>query len=151
MDKLDFTYFLSIYAALLSTLAIGWRLYEFYYENRGRFDIKIQDIHKTPLTNFKMGDGKNFLVIKITNTSNKQRYIKEPSFISNMINKKYFNVLKFDKTISYPLPLSPGETHEYPIEKEELKEQLKQHNISKIRVLLQDSFNKKYFSKWFKI
>ena len=148
---MDYKLIISLYAAGISTFVFFWRVYEFYIDKRGRFNITIQDIFKVPLKNFEMGEGKNFLVIKITNTSNKQRYIKEPTFISNVRNKRNFNILKFDKTISYPLPLSSGETHEYLIEKEDLIEQLKEHKISKIRVLLQDSFNKKYFSKWFKI
>ncbi|RAR72929.1 hypothetical protein [Flavobacterium aciduliphilum] len=146
---MDYKVIISIYAALISTIVFIWRIYEFYHDRRGKFNIEINKIYKVPMSNSIMSKGVDFLVIKITNVSKNKRYIDEPSFVSNSKNKKFFNLLLFDKKVKYPLPLESGETHEYSVEFNQIIDELKQHNISKIKTILRDTHNKKYYSDWF--
>jgi hypothetical protein len=148
---MDYKIIISVYAALISTIVFIWRIYEFYHDRKGKFIIRMNNIYRAPILNGGMTKGTSFLVIKITNISNNKRYIEEPNFMSDSKNHKYFNLLKFDKTENYPIVLESGQIHEYSINLKDLIEELKPHNISKIKTMLTDTHNKRYYSNWFEL
>ena len=111
----------------------------------------MNNIYRAPLLLGGMAQGTSFLVIKITNISNNKRYIEEPTFISDSKDYKNFNLLKLDKTENYPLVLEPGQTHEYSVNLNDLIIELKIHQITKIKTILRDTHNKRYYSDWFEL
>ena len=146
---MDIKFWTAIYAAIISTIVFIWRLYEFYYDRRGKFTVEIKNINRTPVINFKVGESVNYLVIKITNVGKNKRFIEEPRFESNSKQKKHFNLLKLDKKENYPIALEPGEIHEYSVEFEYLKNELSEFDITKIKALIQDTQKNTYKSNWF--
>ena len=145
---MDFKFWTSVYAAIISTIVFIWRLYEFYYDRRGKFTVELKKIHRTPVINYKVGDSVAFLVIKITNVGKNKRFIDEPTFESDSKLKKHFNLLNFNKKENYPIALEPGEIHEYSVEFEDLKNDLSKSNIKKIKALIFDTQKNKYKSNW---
>ena len=148
---MDYKIIISVYAALISTIVFIWRIFEFYYDRKGKFTIRMNNVYKVPLLIGDMTQGTSFLIIKITNISNNKRYIEEPTFISDSKDYKNFNLLKLDKTVNYPLVLEPGQTHEYSVNLNDLIIELKIHQITKIKTILRDTHNKKYYSDWFEL
>lgn len=148
---MDYKVIISIYAALISTIVFIWRIYEFYHDKKGKFIIRMNNIYRAPLLIGNMAQGASFLVIKITNISKNKRYIEEPTFISDSKDYKNFNLLKLDKTENYPFVLEPGQTHEYSVNLNDLIIELKIHQITKIKTILRDTHNKRYYSDWFEL
>ena len=148
---MDYKIIISVYAALISTIVFIWRIFEFYYDRKGKFTIRMNNVYKVPLLIGDMTQGTSFLIIKITNISNNKRFIEEPTFISDSKDYKNFNLLKLDKTVNYPLVLEPGQTHEYSVNLNDLIIELKIHQITKIKTILRDTHNKKYYSDWFEL
>lgn len=150
---MDYKLLVSIYAATISTFVLGWRLYEFYYDRRGKLSVKLKRNTKIPISsNLKFGESQMFLTTTIINTGKTKRFIEQPSFISNVKveNKKHFNFLSIEKVIKYPVALDSGEKFEYEITVDVI-EDLKVKEISKIKAIIRDTHGKSYYSKWFEI
>ena len=109
---MDYKFYISIYAAIISTVVFAWRLYEFYYDRRGK--LKITNNYKTQIpvyTNEILGDSKSFLVTTIINRGKSRRFIEEPTYKSNkkVNGKVHFNVSNLSNKEKYPIAIEPGE------------------------------------------
>lgn len=144
----DYNFWTAIYAAILSTIVFLWKLYEFYDDRRGKLLVEVKRVDKILYLNTKCGDIAPFIVVKITNQGKSKRYIEEPTFITNLPDKKYFNILNFDKKIKYPIPLESGEMHEYSIPFTTIKDELGTYKINKIKSTITDTHKKRYNSNW---
>ena len=56
----------------------------------GKLLVEIKRVDKLLYLNTKCGDIAPYIVVKITNKG--KRYIEEPTFITNLPDKKYFNI-----------------------------------------------------------
>jgi hypothetical protein len=150
---MDYKLIVSIYAAIISTIVLIWRLYEFYYDRRGKFTVKMKRNTKfTYIGNSLSGDGQNYLTTVIINVGKTKRLIEQPSFIGNVKveNKKYFNFLSITNIIKYPLTLDSGEKFEYEVPYETIEE-LKEKGITKVKAIIRDTHGKSHYSSWYKI
>lgn len=143
----------SIYAAIISTFVLIWRLYEFYYDRRGKLMVTIKRNTKVAyMGNSKSGDAQIYLTTTIINVGKTKRFIEQPSFISNVkIDKKeHFNFLSLTNIIKYPIALDCGEKFEYEVPYEAIEE-LKDRGIQKMKSIIRDTHGKRHYSSWFKI
>ncbi len=150
---MDYKLIVSIYAAVISTIVFIWRLYEFYYDRRGKLDVKIKRNTKIPVSaNLKFGESQMYLTTTIINVGKTKRLIEQPSFISNIkVNdQKHFNFISFTNVTKYPVALDSGEKFEYE-ETIDVIENLKEKGVSKIKAVIRDTHGKNHYSKWFKI
>ena len=150
---MDFKLLVSIYAAIISTIVFIWRLYEFYYDRRGKFAINIKCNTKYEINaNYKFGDSQMYLTTTIINIGKTKRLIEQPTFIGNtkINNKEHFNFLDFKNIIKYPITLDSGEKFEHEVPYNAL-EDLKEKGVSKIKAIIRDTHGKKHYSKWFEI
>ena len=154
---MDYKLIVSIYAAIISTFVLIWRLYEFYYDRRGKFNVKIKRNTKyTYIGNSQSGNSQMYLTTVITNIGKTKRLIEQPSFISNLkIDKKeHFNFLSLTNIIKYPITLDCGEKFEYEVPYEaieKVKEKVKEKGVLKIKAIIRDTHGKNHYSSWFKI
>lgn len=150
---MDYKLIVSIYAAIISTFVLIWRLYEFYYDRRGKFTVKIKRNTKyTYIGNSISGNAQMYLTTTIINVGKTKRLIEQPSFISNVKidNKEHFNFLSLTNIIKYPIALDCGEKFEYEVPYETIEE-LKEKDILKIKAIIRDTHGKSHYSSWFKI
>jgi hypothetical protein len=150
---MDYKLIVSIYAAIISTFVLIWRLYEFYYDRRGKFTVKIKRNTKiTYIGNSKLGDSQMYLTTTIINVGKTKRLIEQPCFISNvkMDNGPYINFLMLTNIIKYPITLDCGEKFEYEVPYEAIEE-LKEKDVLKIKAIIRDTHGKSHYSNWFKI
>ena len=150
---MDYKLLVSLYAAAISTIVLVWRLYEFYYDRRGKLSVKIKRNTKIPVsTNLKFGESQMFLTTTIINVGTTKRFIESPSFISNVKvnNQKHFNFLSFTNVVKYPFSLDSGEKFEYEVTIDVI-EDLKEKGVTKIKAIIRDTQGKCHYSKWFKI
>ncbi len=150
---MDYKLIVSIYAAIISTIVLIWRLYEFYYDRRGKFTVKIKRNTKfTYIGNSLSGEGQSYLTTVIINVGKTKRLIEQPSFIGNVKveNKKHFNFLSITNIIKYPLILDSGEKFEYEVPYETIEE-LKEKGITKVKAIIRDTHGKSHYSSWYEI
>lgn len=149
---MDYKLWISIYAAIISTFVFLWRLYEFYYDRRGKFTVNIKCNTKYEVANFKMGDSQMYLTTTIINIGKTKRLIEQPTFIgySKINNVEHFNFLDFKNIIKYPITLDSGEKFEHEVPYDVL-ENLKEKGVSKIKAIIRDTHGKKHYSQWFEI
>jgi len=150
---MDYKLIVSIYAAIISTIVLIWRLYEFYYDRRGKFTVKIKRNTKFTYIGISLaGDGQNYLTTVITNVGKTKRLIEQPSFIGNVKveKKEHINFLSFTNIIKYPMTLDSGEKFEYDVPYETIDE-LKEKGITKVKAIIRDTHGKSHYSSWFKI
>jgi len=150
---MDYKLIVSIYAAIISTFVLIWRLYEFYYDRRGKLNVKIKSNTKvTYIGNSKSGNSQIYLTTTIINVGKTKRLIEQPSFISNVkiYNKVHFNFLSLTNIIKYPIALDCGEKFEYEVPYEALEE-MKEKGVQKMKAIIRDTYGKSHYSSWFKI
>jgi hypothetical protein len=151
---MDYKFWLSIYAAVTSTIVFLWRLYEFYLDRRGKLKISNSYITQFPLyENKNIGKGEVFFVVTITNFSKNKRQIEIPRFKLNtkIDGKEYFNFVDFNATEKFPRTLEPGDKYSYKINSKVIKSKFKKTGVSEIKTMIIDTYGKKYYSKWFKV
>jgi hypothetical protein len=151
---MDYKFWLSIYAAVTSTIVFLWRLYEFYLDRRGKLKISNSYITQFPLCeNKNIGKGEVFFVVTITNFSKNKRQIEIPRFKLNtkIDGKEYFNFVDFNATEKFPRTLEPGDKYSYKINSKVIKSKFKKTGVSEIKTMIIDTYGKKYYSKWFKV
>jgi hypothetical protein len=151
---MDYKFWLSIYAAVTSTIVFLWRLYEFYLDRRGKLKISNSYITKFPLCeNKNIGKGEVFFVVTITNFSKNKRQIEIPRFKLNtkIDGKEYFNFVDFNATEKFPRTLEPGDKYSYKINSKVIKTKFKKTGVSAIKTMIIDTYGKKYYSKWFEV
>jgi hypothetical protein len=142
---------IALYAAVLSTMVLIWRLIEYYFEKAGRVKV-VAFIRKMALLNKEHLQVSSYINIEIalTNFSKHNRLIEKPIIITDKTTdeqNKYSN-LGFPKEIIFPLKLEPGEKHKLLVEKVHYYEELKRKGIKKIKISVTDTLNKTYKSKW---
>lgn len=143
----------SVYAAIISTIVLIWRLYEFYYDRRGKLDVKIKRNTKIPVSyNLIFGETQMYMTTIIINVGKTKRLIEQPSFISNLKvnNKEHFNFINFTNIVNYPVALDSGEKFEYEVTID-VNEELKEKGVKKIKAIIRDTHGKNHYSKWFEI
>jgi hypothetical protein len=151
---MDYKFWLSIYAAVTSTIVFLWRLYEFYLDRRGKLKISNSYITQFPLCeNKNIGKGEVVFVVTITNFSKNKRQIEIPRFKLNtkIDGKEYFNFVDFNATEKFPRTLEPGDKYSYKINSKVIKSKFKKTGVSEIKTMIIDTYGKKYYSKWFKV
>jgi hypothetical protein len=151
---MDYKFWLSIYAAVTSTIVFLWRLYEFYLDRRGKLKISNSYITQFPLCeNKNIGKGEVVFVVTITNFSKNKRQIEIPRFKLNtkIDGKGYFNFVDFNATEKFPRTLEPGDKYSYKINSKVIKSKFKKTGVSEIKTMIIDTYGKKYYSKWFKV
>jgi hypothetical protein len=150
---MDYKLIVSVYAAIIATFVLIWRLYEFYYDRRGKFTVKIKINTKyTLIGNSKSSKIQMYLTTTIVNVGKTKRLIEQPSYKSNIkIDKKeHFNFLILSNFIKYPITLDCGDKFEYEVPFEAIEE-LKEKGILKIKAIIRDTYGKSHYSSWFKI
>ncbi len=151
---MDYKFWISIYAAVISTIVFFWRLYEFYLDRRGKLKIITSCVSQLPIYGGNnVGEFEDFLVVTITNFSKNKRQIEIPRFKGDIkINgKQHFNFLDLNTKENYPIALDPGDKHLYKVHYNVIKTDLKNHGITKIKAIVIDTYGKKYYSEWYKI
>lgn len=151
---MDYKFWVSIYAAIVSTIVFFWRLYEFYLDRRGKLKISNSYITQLPIySNQNIGNDEIFFVVTITNLSKNKRQIEVPRFkLDTKINgKEYFNFLDFNTKEKFPKALEPRDKYTYKVNFEVIEQNLKKSGISEIKTIIIDTYGKKYYSKWFEI
>ena len=150
---MDYKLIVSIYAAVISTVVLVWRLYEFYYDRKSKLNIRIRQNTKIPVSsNLKFGESQMYLTTTIINIGKPKRMIEQPIFISNnkVDNQKHFNFISFTNVVNYPIPLDSGEKHVYEVTNDVI-EDLRVKGVTKIKALIRDTHGKSHYSKWFEI
>ena len=147
--------FLSIYSSVLATTVFIWRIFEFYIDRVGKFNIRVENVTIFPVySNMRLGDEYSEMVkLSVTNVSKNARHVKEPSIETNksMDGGKIFSLIIRNEIGNFPKKLEPGEQFEYSVEKNELSRHFKTKGVTRIRFVLQDTHLKIVKSKWIKI
>ena len=151
---MDFKFWVSVYAATISTIVFIWRLYEFYYDRIGKLNISIKNSTRTNVyANGNISRPELFLIVEIVNIGKNKRFIEQPIFVTNLKekDKKFLNLIRTDKIQKFPICLEPGEKFEYDLPFDEMYQSLKSNKVFKLKAIIEDTHRKKYFSKWFNI
>jgi len=109
---------ISIYAALVASIALIWNIYEAIIKNKGRLhvdaSIKFQIIaHPLMETTTRP-----IINIKVTNRGQNSRYIQRPSIETNKLidGKNGFVYVSTDDYTKFPYELNPGSQFETKID-----------------------------------
>ncbi len=145
---------IALYAAVISTLVLIWRLIEFYFEKAGRIRVRLKYITQIPVSfSYELGVPVLYLSVIITNFSNHRRSIERPSFQTDIMmeNKNKFSFIDFTDSTHYPISLDPGERREINYNKITIDEKFNKIGVKKIRVFIEDTLDKSYHSNWISI
>jgi len=150
---MDIKSWVSIYAAIVSTIVFLWRIYEFFDDRRGKITIKIRSVIENefiPQTGYQ-GDWRGYLIATITNLSKNKRHIKKPFIEVNkkIEGKNLFSFHNLEDRTSYPTPLEPGEEFEFKMQLDGINKNFKDKGVTKIKLDVSDTHDKRYSSKWF--
>jgi hypothetical protein len=151
---MDYKFWISIYAGVISTIVFLWRLYEFYLDRRGKLKISNSYMTQFPIyANQNIGKDETFFVVTVTNFSKNRRQIEVPRFkLDTKINgKEYFNFVDLNTTEKFPKTLEPGDKYTYKVNSEVIESKLKKTGVSEIKTIIIDTYGVKYYSKWFKV
>lgn len=144
------------FAALISLIALIWNIANAILAKTAKLRIDfsvVQQMKVDPING--VGNPLPFFDIKITNIGAGIRYIKTPMFVFDRpIEKlkpetKKYTVINMHQPTSYPLELTIGKEHNYSVAiigfVNRFSGQLKTND--KVRIEVQDTHNKKYYSK----
>ncbi len=166
--KDNMTFIISIYAAIISTLVLLWRIYEFYSGIKGKISIFINEmqvgnpisIETIPdtakiipddLTDYDY-DFHDVVEIEILNNGRNKRAIEFPEVllrqVKNNRRERYFNPSTMAK--NYPFQLEPGESYKIVIPLNHLKDWDPNYALE-IRCKIIDTYKKVYKTNWIKI
>ena len=142
---------IAIYAAGISTMVLIWMLIEYYFEKAGR--IKIVAII---MPRYKVWADPTFddptqkLIVTITNFSKHKRLIESPNIVTDIRIKenKIFTLENIDTCNNFPMALEPGEKKDFLYSKDVFYFWYKENGVKKIQILVTDTLNKSYKSKW---
>lgn len=151
---MDYKFWISIYAAVISTVVFIWRLYEFYYDRIGKLSINIRLVSRTNIYNTgDIGQTESFLIVDIVNIGKNKRFIEKPIFQSdiNFEGQKYLNLCRTDIIKKFPICLEPGEKFEFDLPFDKFGQELKKARVTKIKGIIYDTHKKSYCSTWFKL
>ncbi len=146
--------FLSIYASILSTIIFFWRMYEFYYEKNGNLKLKIEEKKQALVySNYEISEFEIIFMVYIINRGLRSRVIDKPKIQLDqpIEGKKFLTIIDLESQITFPYQLEPGQKLEYPIPKDELRLKMKDTNVTKFKVVVSDTLDKSYCSKWIKL
>lgn len=148
---MDIKLILSIYAGLLSTFVFLWRLYEFFDDKRGKIKVRLNLNHQALVYGNKtLGELEAFYVATITNVGKYRRHMEKPAFITNIPvdNQNYFSIINFEAELPYPYSLEPGQKFEYKIPAESIISRIKPKGVTRIKIVVFDTYGKSYKSNW---
>jgi len=147
---MDWQLVIAIYATVISTLVLIWRLVEFYLEKAGRIKVKIKLITKIAVFNNILGDRILYYSVEVTNFSNHKRLIERPRFKTDLLfdGENIFSYIDFTDAIQYPLPFEPGEKREILYKKADIDEKFKRLQVKRIKAVIEDTLGKYYRSNW---
>lgn len=144
--------YLSIYSSILATTVFVWRIFEFYSDRIGKFNLRAETLTVFPVYHDNRIGDEYFIQIRltVTNVSKNARHIKQPMFEMDKgeKGKKIFSLLSFQDTQSYPKKLEPGEVFEYTVLKEDLCRNIEGKGAKKVRFIVLDTHSSKFKSKW---
>jgi len=96
-------------------------------------------------------DWRKYFFIEVTNRGNYPRFIHKPGFKSDLKEPgNYISLIDIHEQKKYPYPLSPGEVYTYFFDVDHLGE-AKEKGATKIRISVNDTNGKRYYSPWIKI
>jgi hypothetical protein len=140
------TLIISIYAAVISTFNLVWRIFEFYFDKKPRIKITCEFY-----PNFIIGPNQFTAIYQFTivNISTKKRVINTIGHEYNTI--KGVNHASFSQMPKRPVPLEFGESLKYDVDYTDFDNTIEKSKVSKIRLIVTDSIGKEYKSKWIKV
>jgi len=101
----------TIYAAFVSTIALGWNILEAVLKNRGKIKLSLQfgSMQSLSITG-EGGEQIPIINLTITNLSLNKRYIQKPRIVpSRKVNGfPEVVVIQLDDKTNYPCALEPG-------------------------------------------
>ena len=143
---MDYKLLIALYAALLATFTFIWKLYEFYYDRKGKLKITHEFY-----SNFLIGNSMftTICAFTITNISSNKRIINSIGYIfNNSDDTIYSPLLRFNKP---PVSIDFGETITYDIYYSDFDNLIDEIDATKLRLIVMDSTGKKYKTKWIRI
>ena len=144
--------YLGIYAAIISSVLLLWELFKYFHDKQSKMLVTGGIGGSLPIDGYgrPMAWQKSFF-IDVTNRGNYSRFIHKPFLESNIKNgNKYFSVIDMVDKKKYPYSLSPGEVYSYFFDFDDLAE-VKAKGVTKIRISVNDTNGKRYYSKWIEI
>lgn len=152
MKDLKLEDYLGIYAAIISSILLLWELFKYFNDKRSKMFITGGIRDSLPIDGYgRPMEWRKFFFIEVTNRGNYPRFIHKPGFESDIKDgNKYFSVIDMDDKKKYPYPLSPGEVYSYFFDVEGLDE-VKAKGASKIKISVNDTNGKRYYSNWINI
>jgi hypothetical protein len=151
---MDLKLFLSIYAAIVSTVVFFWRLYEFYDDKKGKIKVSLAISNELPLyRNNTLGEWATYLVATVTNVGKYKRMIERPQIKVDLKikGKDVFSIINFDDQANFPITLEPGQKYEYKMPIATVNDSFRAVGVTKVRSIVRDTHSKSYLSKWFAI
>lgn len=145
--------YLSIYGAILSTIAIVWNIQNQSLARKGIMKIEVFRNTAIPIYHSNsVGESYQTLEIKVVNLSDKTRFIYGIQFELKQGKNKFMSMLDIDKPIFYPIELAPGKEFRWSYKIDDITENnLNPIVAKKFRAFLKDTHGKEYKSKWYGI
>lgn len=151
---MDIKLFISLYAALISTIVFIWRIYEFVDDKRGKLKVSLKRQSQAIVDqNNSIGQWQEFLVATVVNVGKYKRQIERPGvkIDAKIDGKNSFSFITFDDRTKFPLLLEPGEKFNYLMPIKGIDCEFKNKGASKIKSVVHDTHGKTYTSKWFRL
>lgn len=137
---------IAIYAAIVSTIALAWRIYEFYFDKKGKLKIGYEFY-----PNFLIGDCKFTAIYEFTivNIATRKRIINSVCHEYNTLKGGLYSPIY--QHLKCPVALEFGENTKYEIDYADFDNLMEESKATKIRIIVTDSVGKTYKSKWVKV
>jgi hypothetical protein len=152
MKDLNLEGYLGIYAAIISSILLLWELLKYFHDKRSKMLVTGGIRDSLPIDHYGRPMGwRKYFFVEVTNRGNYPRFIHKPGFESNVKHdNKYFSVIDISDNKKYPYPLSPGEVYSYCFETDDFPD-VRAKGGTKIRIGVNDTNGKRYYSKWIEI
>ena len=153
MEGLSWTTILSVYGAVLSTIAFVNVVYRYRKDREGKLKLSVKVTTQMLFTLGRLGKPTYGLEIRIVNAGLSSRFFEQPLFEFNQRNDKYLSLINIQNPHSYPVELRPGEEFKdfiafSPSDAREAYEKIKGR---KYRLVVKDTIGKEYSSKWYSV
>lgn len=151
----DTKFFMTIYAAVIATIALLWNIFSTIAKSRARLKVAanfglrfLGDQHGIPLS-----AQEPTLKVVITNTGSITRFVGRPFFeVSRKLNgDNQFETLTVDQ--NFPVKIEPGEVFEQTYDLGSLNTEILQRlePSDKLHFIVKDSLGKRFMSRKLKI
>jgi hypothetical protein len=139
--------YLSIYGAILSTIAIVWNIQNKSRARKGVMKIEVFRNTAIPVYNNRsVGESYETLEIRVVNLSEKSRFIREIQFELKQEKNKFMSMIDLNNLISYPVELSPGKEFKRSYRIDDINENNLNPIVAKeFRVFLKDTHGRSIY------